>query len=181
MPTREPTILVVDDDAQIRTFVARQLKNEGYNVELARTGDEALERAAELIPDLIVLDVNMPIMDGVEALRRLREWGSMPVIVLSARTEEQLKAAGVAYKIGKYPFTADPRSRANGATEGFVKVLADKATDRVLGVHIIGAEAGTMIGEAAVAMEFQASAEDIGRIEDIWLVQRALAHAPKSL
>jgi dihydrolipoamide dehydrogenase len=89
---------------------------------------------------------------------------TQPEVAWVGRTEEQLKAAGVAYKIGKYPFTADPRSRANGATEGFVKVLADKATDRVLGVHIIGAEAGTMIGEAAVAMEFQASAEDIGRI-----------------
>jgi len=89
---------------------------------------------------------------------------TQPEVAWVGRTEEQLKAAGIAYKIGKYPFTADPRSRANGATEGFVKVLADKATDRVLGVHIIGAEAGTMIGEAAVAMEFQASAEDIGRI-----------------
>ena len=58
---------------------------------------------------------------------------------------------------------ADPRSRANGATEGFVKVLADKATDKVLGVHIIGAEAGTMIAEAGMAMEFSASAGDIGR------------------
>ena len=77
--------------------------------------------------------------------------------------ENQLKAAGVAYKIGKYPFTADPRSRANGATEGFVKVLADKASDRVLGVHIIGADAGNMIAEAAVAMEFGASSEDIAR------------------
>jgi len=98
-------------------------------------------------------------------------WDLVPSIVYTrpevawvGRTEEQLKAAGTAYKIGKYPFTADPRSRANGATEGFVKVLADKATDRVLGVHIIGAEAGTMIAEAALAMEYAASAEDIGRI-----------------
>ena len=87
-----------------------------------------------------------------------------PEVAWVGKTEEQLKAAGVAYKVGKYPFTADPRSRANGATEGFVKVLADKATDRVLGVHIFGAEAGTMIAEAAVALEFAASAEDIGRI-----------------
>ena len=79
---------------------------------------------------------------------------TQPEVAWVGKTEEQLKAAGVAYKIGKYPFTADPRSRANGATEGFVKVLADKATDKVLGVHIIGAEAGTMIAEAALAMEF---------------------------
>ena len=88
---------------------------------------------------------------------------TQPEVAWVGKTEEQLKAAGVAYKVGKYPFTADPRSRANGATEGFVKVLADKATDEVLGVHVIGAEAGTMIAEAVLAMEFKASAEDIGR------------------
>ena len=89
---------------------------------------------------------------------------TQPEVAWVGKTEEQLKAAGVAYKVGKYPFTADPRSRANAATEGFVKVLADKATDQVLGVHIIGAEAGTMIAEAVMAMEFKASAEDIGRV-----------------
>jgi len=89
---------------------------------------------------------------------------TQPEIAWVGKTEEQLKAAAVAYKIGKYPFTADPRSRANGTAEGFVKVLADKGTDKVLGVHIIGAEAGTMIAEAVTAMEFSASAEDIGRI-----------------
>ncbi len=99
------------------------------------------------------------------------DWNLVPSVIYTqpevawvGKTEEQLKAANVAYKIGKYPFTADPRSRANAATEGFVKVLADKATDQVLGVHIIGAEAGTMIAEAAMAMEFKASAEDIGRV-----------------
>jgi dihydrolipoamide dehydrogenase len=89
---------------------------------------------------------------------------TQPEVAWVGKTEEQLKAEGTLYKIGKYPFTADPRSRANAATEGFVKVLADKATDQVLGVHIIGAEAGTMIAEAALAMEFKASAEDIGRV-----------------
>jgi dihydrolipoamide dehydrogenase len=89
---------------------------------------------------------------------------TQPEVAWVGKTEEQLKAAGVAYKVGKYPFLADPRSRANGATEGFAKVLADKATDQVLGVHIIGAEAGTMIAEAVMAMEFKASAEDVGRV-----------------
>jgi dihydrolipoamide dehydrogenase len=89
---------------------------------------------------------------------------TQPEVAWVGKTEEQLEAANIAYKIGKYPFTADPRSRANAATDGFVKVLADKATDQVLGVHIIGAEAGTMIAEAALAMEFKASAEDIGRV-----------------
>jgi dihydrolipoamide dehydrogenase len=99
------------------------------------------------------------------------DWNLVPSVIYTqpevawvGKTEEQLKAAAVAYKVGKYPFTADPRSRANGATEGFVKVLADKATDKVLGVHIIGAEAGTMIAESVMAMEFSASAEDIGRV-----------------
>jgi dihydrolipoamide dehydrogenase len=115
--------------------------------------------------------------DGVACVETLAgqkghvNWDLVPSIVYTqpevawvGKSEEQLKAAGVAYKVGKYPFTADPRSRANGATEGFVKVLADKATDKVLGVHIMGAEAGTMIAEAALAMEFSASAEDIGRV-----------------
>ena len=89
---------------------------------------------------------------------------TQPEVAWVGKTEEQLKAAGVTYKVGKYPFTADPRSRANGSTDGFVKVLADKATDKVLGVHVIGAEAGTMIAESVMAMEFSASAEDIGRV-----------------
>jgi dihydrolipoamide dehydrogenase len=79
------------------------------------------------------------------------------------KTEEQLKAEGREYKVGKFPFSANGRARAMNATDGFVKVLADKKTDRVLGVHIMGAEAGTMIAECAMAMEFGASAEDIAR------------------
>jgi dihydrolipoamide dehydrogenase len=84
-----------------------------------------------------------------------------PEVATVGRTEEELKAAGIAYKAGKFPFAANSRSKANRDTEGFVKVLADAATDRVLGVHIIGAMAGTMIAEAAIAMEFGASSEDI--------------------
>jgi len=79
------------------------------------------------------------------------------------KTEEQLKQEGVEYRAGKFPFTANGRARAMASTDGFVKVLADKKTDRVLGVHIIGPEAGTMIAELALAMEFGASAEDIAR------------------
>jgi len=86
-----------------------------------------------------------------------------PEVASVGHTEEQLKQAGTVYKTGKFPFTANPRARANGFTEGFVKILADAKTDRVLGVHIIGPDAGTMIGEAALAMEFAASAEDIAR------------------
>jgi dihydrolipoamide dehydrogenase len=79
------------------------------------------------------------------------------------QTEEQLKAAGIAYKVGKFPFTANGRARAMNATDGFVKILADAATDTVLGAHIIGAEAGTLIAEIVLGMEFGASSEDIAR------------------
>jgi dihydrolipoamide dehydrogenase len=84
-----------------------------------------------------------------------------PEVATVGKTEEELKAAGIDYKVGKFPFAANSRAKANRDTEGFVKVLADAKTDRVLGVHIIGSMAGTMIAEAAIAMEFGASSEDI--------------------
>lgn len=97
-------------------------------------------------------------------------YGVIPGVVYTApevasvgKTEEDLKAAGVAYKVGKFPFTANGRAKANQMTDGFVKVLADEATDRVLGVHIVGANASEMIAEAAVLMEFGGSAEDLAR------------------
>ena len=86
-----------------------------------------------------------------------------PEIASVGKTEEELKAAGIAYQVGKFPFTANARARANLMTEGFVKILADAKTDRVLGVHILGPDAETMIAEAAIAMEFGASSEDIAR------------------
>jgi dihydrolipoamide dehydrogenase len=86
-----------------------------------------------------------------------------PEVSSVGKTEEELKQAGVAYTSGKFPFTANGRSKVNQTTEGFVKVLADAKTDRVLGVHIIGREAGEMIHEAAVLMEFGGSAEDLAR------------------
>ena len=86
-----------------------------------------------------------------------------PEVASVGKTEEQLKQDGVHYKVGKFPFTANGRAKVNRTIEGFVKVLADEATDQVLGVHIIGADAGTMIAEAAVLMEFGGSAEDLAR------------------
>jgi dihydrolipoamide dehydrogenase len=86
-----------------------------------------------------------------------------PEVASVGRTEEELKTAGVSYRVGKFPFTANPRARTNGYTEGFVKILAESETDRVLGVHIIGPDAGTLIAEAVLAKEFGASAEDIAR------------------
>lgn len=86
-----------------------------------------------------------------------------PEVSCVGKTEEELKQAGVGYTVGKFPFTANGRSKVNQTTEGFVKILADAKTDRVLGVHIIGREAGEMIHEAAVLMEFGGSAEDLAR------------------
>ena len=86
-----------------------------------------------------------------------------PEVASLGRTEEQLKTDGIAYKIGKFPFTANGRARAMGDTDGFVKILADRTSDRILGAHIIGPDAGTLIAELATAMEFGASSEDVAR------------------
>jgi dihydrolipoamide dehydrogenase len=86
-----------------------------------------------------------------------------PEVASVGKTEDELKAAGIAYTAGKFPFTANGRAKVNRTTDGFVKVLADAETDRVLGVHIIGPHAGEMIAEAAVLMEFGGSAEDLAR------------------
>jgi len=88
---------------------------------------------------------------------------TFPEIASVGKSEEELKTARIAYRVGKFPFTANARAKVNLETEGFVKILADAGTDRVLGVHILGADAGNMIAEAAVGMEFGAAAEDIAR------------------
>jgi dihydrolipoamide dehydrogenase len=87
-----------------------------------------------------------------------------PEVASVGKTEEELKAGGIAYSVGKFPFTANGRARAMGDTDGFVKILADKASDRLLGAHVIGPDAGTLIAELTTAIEFGASAEDVGRI-----------------
>ncbi len=89
---------------------------------------------------------------------------TFPEVAAVGKTEEQLKEAGVEYKSGKFPFMANGRARAMNATDGFVKVLADAKTDRLLGMHIVGPEAGTMIAEGAIILEFGGSAEDLARI-----------------
>ena len=86
-----------------------------------------------------------------------------PEVASVGKSEDDLKEDGVKYRVGKFPFTANSRARAVADTDGFVKILADAETDRVLGVHIVGPDAGTMIHEAVTAMEFGASAEDIAR------------------
>lgn len=114
--------------------------------------------------------------EGVVAVERMAGQGSSvnydlipsviytsPEVASVGKTEEELKQAGVSYKVGKFPFLANSRAKAIGKPEGFVKILADSRTDRVLGVHIFGQEAGTLIGQAVMAMEFSASSEDIAR------------------
>ena len=97
-------------------------------------------------------------------------YNAIPAVVYTApevasvgKTEEELKTAGVIYKVGKFPFSANARAKTIAATDGFVKVLADAKTDRILGVHILGADAGDLIAEAALAIEFGAASEDIAR------------------
>jgi dihydrolipoamide dehydrogenase len=97
-------------------------------------------------------------------------YGAIPAIIYTwpevasvGQTEEQLKEAGIDYKVGKFPFSANGRARAANDTDGFVKLLADAATDQVLGAHILGPDAGTLIHEIVVGMEFGATAEDIAR------------------
>lgn len=86
-----------------------------------------------------------------------------PEVASVGKTEEELKGEKIDYKVGKFPFLANSRAKAIGETEGFVKILSDSISDKVLGIHIIGPEAGTLIGEAVLAMEFSASSEDIAR------------------
>ncbi|WP_297443493.1 FAD-dependent oxidoreductase, partial [Acidocella sp.] len=86
-----------------------------------------------------------------------------PEVAAVGATEEELKAQGVAYKVGKFPFMANGRARAMGALDGFVKLLSDKTTDKLLGAHIIGPDAGSLIAECVTALEFGASAEDVAR------------------
>jgi dihydrolipoamide dehydrogenase len=98
-------------------------------------------------------------------------YGAIPAVVYTwpevasvGKTEDELKLGGVAYSVGKFPFTANGRARARGDTDGFVKVLAEKGSDRLLGAHVLGPDAGTLIAELTTAIEFGASAEDVGRI-----------------
>ena len=113
-------------------------------------------------------DEGLAVADNISGRVGIVNHAVIPAVVYTSpevgtvgKTEEELKAEGVAYKVGKFPFAANSRAKTNRETEGFVKVLADATTDRVLGVHMIGVLAGTMIAEAAMAMEFGASSEDI--------------------
>jgi dihydrolipoyl dehydrogenase len=115
-------------------------------------------------------DEGMAVAESIAGQAGHVNYGVIPGVIYTApevaavgQTEEELKQAGRAYKVGKFSFMANGRAKAMFAGEGFVKILADKDTDRILGVHIIGPSAGELIHEACVAMEFGASAEDLAR------------------
>ncbi len=121
---------------------------------LAHKAEEEGVACAELIAGKAG-HVNYDVIPGV-----VYTW---PEVASIGQTEEGLRQAGIQYSVGKFPFTANARARAMGSTDGFVKILADSRTDRILGAHIIGPDAGTLIAELATAMEFGASAEDVAR------------------
>ena len=121
---------------------------------LAHKAEDEAMACAELIAGKAG-HVNYNIIPGVVYTK--------PEIAWVGKTEEELKAAGVAYKTGKFPFMANSRAKTNHETDGFVKILADATTDEVLGAHLMGVGVGEMIGEVCVAMEFGASSEDIAR------------------
>ena len=91
MSTKKTRILIADDEPKIRMFLRTNLNARGYEVHLAQDGLEAVEMAGQILPDLIILDVNMPRMNGIDACRRIREWADMPIIILSVRDEERDK------------------------------------------------------------------------------------------
>jgi dihydrolipoamide dehydrogenase len=116
-------------------------------------------------------DEGVAVAEIVAGQRGHVEYGIIPSVVYTSpeiasvgKTEEELKAAGIQYRAGKFPFSANGRARAMGEKDGFVKILADATTDRVLGAHIIGPFAGELIAEIAVLMEFAGAAEDLARV-----------------
>ncbi len=121
---------------------------------LAHKAEDEAVACAELIVGKAG-HVNYDIIPGVVYTK--------PEIAWVGKTEEELKAEGVAYKVGKFPFMANARAKTNHETEGFVKILADATTDRVLGAHLMGVGVGEMVAEVSVAMEFGAASEDIAR------------------
>jgi dihydrolipoamide dehydrogenase len=138
--TAEPTIYAIGDVAG-EPMLAHKATFEG-KVAVEAIAGESAAYAVRAVPAVVY---------------------TAPEVASVGKTEEELKAAGVQYKVGKFPFTANARAKTIAATDGFAKIIADAKTDRVLGVHILGANAGEMIAECALAIEFGASSEDIAR------------------
>ena len=153
----------IDNHGRIRTDARFETNVPGvYAIGDVIAGPQLAHKASEegvAVAEIIAGEAGQVNYEAIPAV--VYTW---PEVASVGRTEEELKAANVAYKAGRFPFTANPRARCNAETEGMVKILSDARTDRILGVHIIGPEAGTIIHEAVVAMEFAASAEDLARI-----------------
>jgi dihydrolipoamide dehydrogenase len=139
-----------------------------------RTNVEGVYAIGDVVPGPMLAhkaeDEGIAAVEGMSGQAAHVNYDAIPAVVYTwpeaasvGRAEEALKKDGVVYKVGKFPFTANSRARTNGYTEGLVKILADAKTDEVLGAHIVGPDAGTMIAELALAIEFGASAEDIAR------------------
>lgn len=126
-------ILMIDDDPKMAGFVVRQLRREGYEAEVAMNGQEGLDMTADLQPDLLLLDLSMPVMDGLEALRRLREWYEGPIIILSASHEETKKVEALDLGADDYltkPFgVQELMARVRSALRRFHQVSNSHSTD----------------------------------------------------
>ena len=153
-------------------LLQRRLRDAGHETRCVRNvtdvDDDMLRKSRELgvnyldlaAQEMARFDRDMQLINLLPVYAEPRATGAIPeILTMIGRTFD----AGIAYEVGKFPFTANARAKVNLTTDGFVKILADAKTDRVLGVHILGPDAGNMIGEAAVAMEFGASSEDIAR------------------
>ncbi len=154
LETTERGFLEVNDDYQTKVAGVFAIGDVIGGKMLAHKAEEEGVACAEIIAGQAG-HVNYEAIPGV-----IYTW---PEVASVGRTQEQLKEDGVEYKIGKFPFTANSRARCNADSEGFVKILADAKTDRILGAHIIGPQAGDLVQELVVAMEFSGSAEDVAR------------------
>ncbi len=146
--------LVIDQEFRTKYPHIRVIGDVTFGPMLAHKAEEEGVAAAEFIKNGYG-HVNYGVIPSVMY--------SHPEVAWVGQTEEQLKESGIKYKLGKFPFLANSRAKTNLDTEGFVKILIDKETERILGVHIIGPNAGEMIAEGALAIEYGASAEDVGR------------------
>ncbi|MEO1330182.1 MAG: dihydrolipoyl dehydrogenase [Pseudomonadota bacterium] len=158
------------EEAGVETTERGQVKTDGH----WRTNAPGVWAIGDVIDGPMLAhkaeEEGVAVAESIAGMRGHVNYGVIPSVIYTSpevatvgKTEEQLKEEGVAYKVGKFPFLGNGRAKAHFATDGFVKVLADKETDRVLGCHVIGPYAGDLIHEFCVAMEFGASAEDVAR------------------
>uniref|UniRef100_A0A1I7XJV7 Dihydrolipoyl dehydrogenase, mitochondrial n=1 Tax=Heterorhabditis bacteriophora TaxID=37862 RepID=A0A1I7XJV7_HETBA len=174
--TKVPSIYAIGDVIQ-GPMLAHKAEDEGFYFKILnfnRNGDTCFVLilcATKNLYDMIYTCTGILAVEGIAGGAVHIDYNCIPSVVYThpevawvGKPEEQLKQEGITYKVGKFPFVANSRAKTNNDQEGFVKVLADQQTDRMLGVHIIGPNAGEMIAEAALALEYGASAEDVARV-----------------